>query len=448
MGEEGGGGNRDMSWVRNRRGLGTYQHRGKVAIVGWGQSYIDRRWDGQDMTKTSGAKSMEAIAMAIEDAGITMDDVDGLITAEPAATRAEQTWAPRPYFQPPYDGEDGIIGASGEWIQKQMGFKNIKYIDSNAGDIWGITPRAAVAVGEGRCDVAVAYYPMCNLEGRYGQNNPANFAETARGGAQFNLPWGYQSGAMFNNAVAFLEYCQKYNSSHDALAPFALNNRRNGLMVPWGFYPLHEPYQLTREDYLNGRLVEEPLVVYDCDRPIHTCHAYIFMNSEKAKAMSLRHPPVYILSHASTPSLRRSTMFTLEEMQEECAIQADVQYEGSGLSASEIDIFNPYDGYLTFTQQFLEGHKWHGVGLGEAHAFYAGDIRVEGPHPFMSSGGNNGVGRQRACHYTDVVEQLRTYAGDVDCGPFGPLGTRRVTVKAETGIAGYGNMLCMAISAD
>jgi len=447
MGEEGGGG-RDMSWVRNKRGMGTYPHRAKVAIMGWGQSYIDRRWDGQDFEKTSGAKSMAAIAMAIEDAGLTMDDIDGLITADAAATRAEQTWAPRPYFEPPYDSEDGIIGASGEWIQKQMGFKNVKYIDSNAGDIWNITPIAAVAVAEGRCDVAVAYYPMCNLEGRYGQNNPANFAETARGGGQFNLPWGYQSGAMFNNAVAFLEYCQKYNSSHEALAPFALNNRRNGLMVPWGFYSLHEPYQLTKEDYLNGRLVEEPLVVYDCDRPIHTCHAYIFMNAEKAKAMSLKHPPVYILSHASTPSLRRSTMFTLEEMQEECAIQAEVQYSGSGLSASEIDIFNPYDGYLTFTQQFLEAHKWHGVGLGEAHDFYAGDIRVEGPHPFMSSGGNNGVGRQRACHYTDVVEQLRTYAGDVNCGPFGPLGPRQVTVKAETGIAGYGNMLCMSISAD
>jgi hypothetical protein len=445
MGEEGGG-NRDMSWRRAARGLGRWPGSGKVAVAGVGQSFIDRRWDGQDFEKTSGAKCIEAIRMAVEDAGITLDDLDGLITAEPAATRAEQTWAPRPYFQPPYDSEDGIIGASGEWIQKQMGLKNIKYIDSNAGDIWTMTCIGAEAVFQGKCDVAAVYYPMCNLEGRYGHNNPANTAETARGGGQWNLPWGYQSGAMFNNAVAFLEYCQKYNSSHDALAPFAINQRRNGLMVPWGFYSLHEPYQLTREDYLNGRLVEEPLVVYDCDRPIHTCHAYIFVKADRAADM--KHVPVYIRAHASTPSLRRSTMFTLEEMQEECAIQAQCMYDGAGWSGpNDMHIFNPYDGYLTFTQQFFEGYKWHGVGLGEAHAFYAGDMRVEGPHPFSSSGGNNGTGRNRATHYTDVIEQLRAYQGDSP-GPWGPLGPRQVTIRAETGVSGYGNMLGFGITAD
>ena len=49
-----------------------------------------------------------------------------------------------------------------------------------------------------------------------------------------------------------------------------------------------------------------------------------------------------------------------------------------GWVPEDVDIFNPYDGYLTFTQQFLEGFQWHGVKLGEAHDFYADDIRVEG----------------------------------------------------------------------
>ena len=53
--------------------------------------------------------------------------------------------------------------------------------------------------------------------------------------------------------------------------------------------------------------------------------------------------------------------------------------EGSGLGPDEVDIFNPYDGSLTFTQQFLEGFQWHGVGWGEAHDFYADYIRVEAP---------------------------------------------------------------------
>jgi hypothetical protein len=39
---------------------------------------------------------------------------------------------------------------------------------------------------------------------------------------------------------------------------------------------------------------------------------------------------------------------------------------------------------------FLGGFRWHAVKRGDAFAFCAGDIRVEGPHPFCSSGGNLG----------------------------------------------------------
>ena len=44
---------------------------------------------------------------------------------------------------------------------------------------------------------------------------------------------------------------------------------------------------------------------------------------------------------------------------------------------------------------------------GDAFAFYAGDIRVEGPHPFSSSGGNLGNGRTRTAMYTDSIEEFR-----------------------------------------
>ena len=62
-------------------------------------------------------------------------------------------------------------------------------------------------------------------------------------------------------------------------------------------------------------------------------------------------------------------------------------------------------------QFFLEAFQWHGVKCGDAFAFYAGDIRVEGPHPFSSSGGNLGNGRTRTAMYTDTIEQLRATAG-------------------------------------
>ena len=412
---------RDTGWMRAREGLGLWEHRGKVAVVGHGQSYIERRWDSKSMDKTLGALAIQAAGRALEDAGLTMDDIDGLISSPD--TRAEQTWAPRPYFAPPYDSEDGLTKVSAEWLQHQMGFKNVKYLKSDSPYIGPMMGLAAQAVGDGLCNVALVWYPMCNLEGRYGHDNPANVDDYARGNNAFSMPWGYQSGAMFNNLIIFQQYCKKYGKSHDGLAPFAINQRRNGLKTPMGYYSLHEPYQITLEDYRNSRPVEEPLVVLDCDRPIMSCGAFIFTTAERAR--DVRQKPVYILNHAQNNVPGRSTMTTLEEQQEAVASLARKMWEGSGLGPQDLDIFNPYDGYLTFTQQFLEAFQWHGVKLGEAHDFYAGDIRVEGPHPFLSSGGNNGPGRHRTFIYHDCIEQLRGQAGE-----------RQVTVRAETAAAG------------
>ena len=409
------------NWQRDKEGMGLWEHRGKVAVVGWGQSYIQRRWDGVDLERSCGGTSKESILKAISDAGIGLDEIDGLMTSK--ETRAEQTWAPRPYFAPPYDTEDGLTYCSGEFIQKELGLKNVKYIESDAPYIGPMLGMAAQAVGDGMAETLVCWYPMVNLSGRYGHNNPANNSNEAKGGNAFTLPWGYQSGAMFNNAIVFQQYCQRYNTSHEALAPFVMNQRRNGLLTPWSYYSLHEPYQLTKEDYLNGRVVEEPLVVYDCDRPVMACAAFIFTTAEKAK--KLRQKPVYILNHAQNSVRGRSTMATLDEHQEAVSSLARKMEEGSGVNIKDVDIFNPYDGYATFTQQFLEGFQWHGVGRGEAHDFYADDIRVEGPHPFLSSGGKLGTGRTRSALHSDSIEQLR-----------GTAGPRQVNVKAEIALAG------------
>src|ERR1700748_2557671 len=107
-------------------------------------------------------------------------------------------------------------------------------------------------------------------------------------------------------------------------------------------------------------------------------------------------------------------------------------YEGAGLGPNAVDIFNPYDGCAPHSlacgggKGGGEGFQWHGVKRGDAFAFYAGDIRVEGLHPFCSSGGNLGTGRCRTAMYTDSIEQLR-----------GTAGARQVKVRAETALAAF-----------
>ena len=66
-------------WRRDKPGLGVWEHRGEVAIAGIGHSPVDRRWDGVDMNKTLGAYAMLACGRALANAGVSKDDVDGII---------------------------------------------------------------------------------------------------------------------------------------------------------------------------------------------------------------------------------------------------------------------------------------------------------------------------------------------------------------------------------
>jgi len=182
--------------------------------------------------------------------------------------------------------------------------------------------------------------------------------------------------------------------------------------------------QLTIEDYVNSRYILNPLRLWDCDRPVNASAAYLFTTAERARDM--RQPPVYVLNHSQHNFRKRSTQEDLDEIEDWTGRAAKRMYEGAGLGPEDVDIFNPYDGYAPMAQFFLEGFQWHGVKRGDAFAFYAGDIRVEGPHPFCSSGGNLGNGRTRTAMYTDSIEQLR-----------GTAGARQVKVRAETALAAF-----------
>ena len=75
-------------------------------------------------------------------------------------------------------------------------------------------------------------------------------------------------------------------------------------------------------------------------------------------------------------------------------------YEGAGLGPEDVDVFNPTTAMHPWRSSSWRAFRWQGVKRGDAFAFYAGDIRVEGPHPFCSSGGNLGNGRTRTAMYT------------------------------------------------
>ena len=69
-----------------------WKHSGKVAYAGVGHAEVYRRWNEEAETSL-GALAIIAASRAIEDCGLTVDDIDGIFTA-PGPLGGE--WLPRP----------------------------------------------------------------------------------------------------------------------------------------------------------------------------------------------------------------------------------------------------------------------------------------------------------------------------------------------------------------
>ena len=415
------------SMYRTTEGLGVWEHRGKVAAVGVGHSPTARRWDGRPETSV-GAWSLQALRKAIADAGVAPDQIDGLVVVPETTTGAY--WPKgRPIpeevvaaFNPTDDPLDGIAKLSAEWIVKNMPeLTNVGFSLHAPGCMSNAIVVAAQAVGDGLTHTCLVLKGWHNLEGRYYQGG-SNAGGAVSGMSALRNLWG--APACYGTALQFAEYCRKYGKTHDMMAPFISNSRRNGLMFPEGYWAQHRPEQLTAEDYQAARWIAKPANLFDNDIPITVAAAYLFTTPERARDMQQK--PVYILNHASSRTMPRSLTPTLEEVEEDTARTGRKLYEGAGITAADLSFENMYDGFAQFHQFHLEGLGYRGIKFGEALDFYQTDISIEGPNPVLPSGGNIGSGRSRFWMHTDSIQQLQQRAG-----------ARQITgVKPEIGVSG------------
>ncbi|MCX6023965.1 MAG: hypothetical protein NTZ05_19985, partial [Chloroflexi bacterium] len=290
-----------QSKYRKNEGLGLWEHRGKVAFVGLGHSPTSRRWD-EKIENSVGAWQIIAVQKALEDAGLTIDDIDGVVSCPQGMGDA---WGPRPYFEAPYDTEDGLSGVSADWIVKNMGMKNVTTTYHAQTCISKALCAGVQVVGDGEAKTVLVIRGTGNMPGRYHQTAGA----TASGGQQWTNPWGWQLIPQI--AFGFDQYCRKYGSNHDRMAPFVVNQHKNGLMFPEGYYYQNRPEDLSIEDYLNGRWICKPMNIYDCDMPIQTAVAYVITTADRAK--DLKQKPVYVLNHVTNDMKVRSMVETLDE---------------------------------------------------------------------------------------------------------------------------------------
>jgi acetyl-CoA acetyltransferase len=426
------------SMYRTKEGLGIWEHRGKVAAVGIGHSPTLRRWDARPETSI-GAWSILALRRAMDDAGVTPGQVDGLVLAPDTTTGSH--WPPdQPIpqdfidaFEQTDDRFDGLSKLSAEWILKNMPeLTNVRFV-MVAPVCMSMTLTAAIqAVGDGHATVCLALRGWHNLGGRYFQGG-ANAEPTVSGPGKWGLSLAGPSS--YATAMQFQRYLHKYNKTHDMMAPFIINSRRNGLLFPEGYWAQHHPEPLTTADYLKSRWIAKPANLLDNDMPIHAAAAYVITTSERAKDM--KQTPVYVLGHAGAGTVNgdshsavagRSVVRTLEEAQEHAASTGRKIFEAAGIKPGDLDFENMYDGFSPLHVFHIEGIGFAGIKRGEALDLFQTDISIAGPNPVSPSGGNIGGGRTRYWGHTDSIQQIQ-----------GRAGARQIRVRAEIGVSG-GNM--------
>ena len=230
----------------------------------------------------------------------------------------------------------------------------------------------------------------------------------AAGDAQWVAPQGFW-GPPAQMAMAYMEYVQRYGATREDMAEVVVEARRNGAKLPWSaFYGR----PITTEDYLNSRMIADPMAVLDCDMPVTGVGAFVLTSAERAKDMP--HKPVQIAGWAQGRWRARESMtyWSLDDVQGGGDAVASQLWENSGLSPVDVDVPQLYDGFSPMVYFWLEA-----LGLcprGEAAPFVRdGGIRTGTGLPALSGGGALGNGRMHGVpQMLECYLQLAQRAGE------------------------------------
>jgi acetyl-CoA acetyltransferase len=336
--------------------------------------------------------TIDAILMAIADAGLEPKDIDGL------ATYPGLTVALNPGFIGPdiYDVQDGL-GLELNWHlgAYQGAAQLVALID------------AAAAVSMGLCRHAVVFRTSTESSAQgIGKREGVGQGLSEIDG---NLAWLLAAGAVspVNWAALYARrHMFEYGTTKEQLGWVAINDRRHAALNPSAVF--REP--LTMSEYLGGRSISSPLTLFDCDIPVDGCTAVVVSAPETKD--DLRH---YVQIEAIGSAMRHRPFWEqwpdLTTMASHDA--AAHMWSGTSLKPQDVDVAQLYDGFSIFTLMWLEAFGF--CGRGESGPFVDDGVRIglHGSLPLNTWGGQLSGGRLHGWGFVaEAIRQLRAECGE------------------------------------
>ena len=358
-----------------------------VAITGVGMSRVGRR-----LMRPPLALAVDACLAAVADAGLELDDIDGLstypgsglaagghseggVTALEEALRIRPTWHNGALETPGQTGSvvAAMLAVAGGLCRHVLCFRTV----------WEATHTELVRTGR-----------ISERGGRVG------------GDMQWRLPFGAMSAANWIGINAS-QYFHRFGGGRETLGWIALNARANAARNPLAIY--REP--LTMDDYLGARLVTTPFGLYDCDVPCDGSVAVVVSHVDVAR--DLAHPPVLVDAVGTQITERVSWDQGTVTHEPQVFGPAAHLWSRTDLRPADVDVAELYDGFTFNCVTWLEALGF--CGLGEAPAFLDGGKRIalDGELPLNTHGGQLSAGRTHGFGFLhEAVVQLRGDGGD------------------------------------
>jgi acetyl-CoA acetyltransferase len=356
----------------------------KYCIVGVGETAFMR-----DSGRTTLSLACEAIKNAAADAGLRLDDLDGVTS---------------------YNTNDSCVTAQ---VAHALGLKLNYGVDiyGGAGATEALIAQSIGLIEQGYARSMVLFRSMNGRSGnRKGGRSPAGGGSVveARGRSQFTVPAGLH-GAPCDYALYAARYLYEHGYDSDIFGHVAVTQRRHAQLNPKALR--REP--MTLEDHRSSRWIVKPLRLFDCCQEVDNAVALII--APASWAQDLRQPPVYIRggigrAWSEMPDFEWSRKEILRSVgyrvRSRLFGQADIHPD-------DVDIFGMYDCFTPNPLYWWEAMGYCGTGEGGAFIEKGAAISIDGPYPQNLSGGQLSETYTHGFNLvTENVRQLRGRADD------------------------------------
>ena len=369
--------------------------RDKAAISGIGETEYTR-----GTTKSGLALQLEASLKAIDDAGLSPREIDGII----------------PYFPGGGIAEDFVAN---------LGLPDLTlsaFIPMGGATCVAAIQTAAMAVATGVCKNVLISVGRTGYSGARVSSRLQQFPQFALA-AEFELPIGLFAPAQLY-AQGARRHMQLYGTTARQFAEVAVVTRNHAILN--GNVVMNKP--LTVEEHHASRMISDPFRLFDCSLESDGGAAIVVSASDRAK--SLKKPLVTVMGVAEGHPESPASIAQRPDLLEFGLVKAAARgYEMAGVGPADMDLAEIYDCF-TFTvinQLEILGFCQKGEG---GPFVMDGRIALGGALPVNTHGGLLSQGHVVGLnHVIELTRQLRGEAG-------------RAQVKdAEMGlVTGYGDM--------